>query len=78
MEPLERDRAIDAFRKGATRVLVTTNVLSRGNFLFTLRSAHGAAQRTMTYMKVRERCAVPIAPGARSVRSLSVRNAARS
>jgi ATP-dependent RNA helicase DDX19/DBP5 len=30
MEHQERDRVIDAFRKGATRVLITTNVLSRG------------------------------------------------
>lgn len=30
MSPEERDKVIDEFRRGATRVLVTTNVLSRG------------------------------------------------
>jgi len=30
MEPKERDRVIDSFRSGATRVLITTNVLARG------------------------------------------------
>jgi superfamily II DNA/RNA helicase len=30
METKERDRVIDSFRSGATRVLITTNVLARG------------------------------------------------
>lgn len=30
MDPEERDRVIDEFRKGITRVLISTNVLARG------------------------------------------------
>ena len=30
MQPQERDQVIDQFRKGASRILIATNVLSRG------------------------------------------------
>jgi len=33
MDVKERDRVIDAFKTGAARVLITTNVLARGALL---------------------------------------------
>lgn len=49
MEPEQRDRVVDEFRKGTTKILIATDVLSRGFDVTQVGSAHICILRAHLY-----------------------------